>query len=78
MEWQPIETAPNEGEFLVYGGEVRPEVFSSYPADVTKVLGLGGGHESFVVADGDYHGCTVYGATHWMPLPPPPSEPGNA
>ena len=26
----------------------------------------------FTVADGDWAGDTIYGVTHWMPLPSPP------
>lgn len=80
-EWQPIETAPKDGTWImvagtVWAGEVggvarnaNPEVSianytsgkSDYPGDWWNEAG------------GDYY-ATWCQPTHWMPLPPPPTE----
>ena len=61
MEWQPIETAPKAGEFLVFiPSEQWMQVHSArrYPNGAMVVSG-----------DADEDGEV----THWMHLPPPPA-----
>jgi len=65
MEWQPIETAPDEGDFLVFiPSEQWLPVHSArrFANGVTVVSGD---------ADEDDQ------ITHWMPLPPPPTTEGR-
>ena len=63
MEWQPIETAPKDGvDILVYD---KGFIFTAY---------WDGEHMAFMsnnCVDG-YNGTDK--ATHWMPLPGPPTE----
>lgn len=59
-QWQPIETAPKDGDALVY-----------HPSDWWNVVDLGNdvcrnGQREF------YNGDVYCHATHWMPLPEPP------
>ena len=79
-QWQPIETAPKGGPFLVYGGELGGEL--SYPAKSTEAVKVSGraadnlyhkkGDVVFEVADTDYYAVWVVNPTHWMPLPEAP------
>ena len=64
MTWQPIETAPTDGEFLAYIPKLdrervmqvrRFDKFKDNPARVVE----------------PWKGWS-YTATHWMPLPAPP------
>ena len=62
MEWQPIETAPRDKDFLAY-------LRSGY---ITRARYINGRHfaaDSFGVSGGRDHDPTP---THWMPLPEPP------
>jgi len=64
--WQPIETAPKDGTYvLVYG--YRSHVDGSVMHVVRWTKGDGW------AADGDDLGEQK--PTHWMPLPPPPKQP---
>jgi hypothetical protein len=77
MKWRPIETAPVEGPYLVYGGTLHTELDFKYgpeEAGVTKVADKDGG--CFNVADACYYGVWVTNPTHWMPLPAAPKEQG--
>jgi hypothetical protein len=61
-EWQPIETAPRDGEtnVLTYRGAGLQAVAIYFP------------HR-----DSDWccsDGVHLLDVTHWMPLPPPPTE----
>jgi sugar lactone lactonase YvrE len=60
MEWQPIETAP-QGAAIVYDREIGviPNGYIFSPD----------GRASY-----GYYNNTAYNVTHWMPLPPPPTE----
>ena len=60
-EWQPIETAPEEGEFLVYMPEGEPKIQTGVWHPNVKVIG---NHFLF----------DMWPATHWMPLPEPPGK----
>ena len=59
-EWQPIETAPKNGIFLVYmPTDTRLPIQTAKWSPTIKVVG---GVFSFDAEP----------ITHWMPLPPPP------
>ena len=72
MEWQPIETAPKDKVVLLYSqrfgavvGRWNEEIFASKPRpywtnDRERLHGVVATRQSQ--------------PTHWMPLPPPPSE----
>lgn len=68
MEWQPIETAPKDGSWVIAllkdGDICRAAAFEFY--------------RKIVWGTGRVVGMNCYpetvDATHWMPLPPPPSE----
>jgi hypothetical protein len=66
MEWQPIETAPkDESTILVW---VKDDgIFGRGAVVFGRVFPSGN-----VKADGHKGDWLV---THWMPLPPPPSDP---
>ena len=68
MDWQPIETAPNDGTcVLVYFRGVGPLVaFTTFPDVWTRYLGFGK-TPFWPDISADY-------ATHWMPLPDPPAQ----
>lgn len=63
--WQPIETLPKIGEFLVYMPEERHKF---------QVMSRNG---RFSVVAGCFS-FDVTKPTHWMPLPEPPSANGEA
>ena len=62
MKWQPIETAPKDGHYLLllnkteYGGEVAMAWFSA-PENIWVRC---------------HSNDAVRRATHWMPIPEPP------
>jgi hypothetical protein len=59
--WQPIETAPKEGEYLVYmPAERHPIQVARYHPNV-KVIG-------------NVFAFDLSPPTHWMPLPAPPTQ----
>ncbi len=66
--WQPIETAPRDGtEILIATG--------SYRGGVVVVSWYGTAHGQDVHnCFADWDGDSYLDATHWMPLPDPPSE----
>jgi hypothetical protein len=76
MTWQPIETAPKDGTWvLLTGGDIdygwdggfKPSVVSGQWADTRW---------QFAWYDSGYYG-EYENPTHWMPLPPPPSPPDH-
>jgi len=85
--WQPIETAPRDAtRILIYCPAASPparEVFEAWwrspwdGAPLKQCWWCYDGNKTMLSAD--VHGV---GATHWMPLPDPPSgaapEPGKA
>ncbi len=62
MNWQPIETAPKDGTFLVYMPNERIKVQAARFHPNVKVIG---GVFAFELTK----------PTHWMPLPEPPEPP---
>lgn len=65
-EWQPIETAPESGRFLVYmpDGALHQIQAAHYEPNF-KIIG-------------DHFAYEQSKPTHWMPLPDPPEEETNA
>lgn len=61
MNWQPIDTAPVEGEFLVFMPDGIPQIQTGVWHPNIKVIG---NHFLF----------DMWPPTHWMPLPTPPLE----
>lgn len=80
-EWQPIETAPKDGnEILIFGGTFSDDndwTDTDYPfsdcAIVRWVSAFGGGSWEGKPnhSHDDYR---RHKPTHWMPLPPPPAH----
>ena len=73
--WQPIETAPGDGtRFLVHyrtvydtpNGAIRAKTEIAWFKESRLYLSSSQGHEVCNYPND--------GATHWMPLPPPPTE----
>lgn len=73
-KWQPIETAPRDGFFLVC--EHPGIALSEFDVSVSVVwMGRDGvSLNAYLDADGIEMPYLDGSATHWMPLPPPPSE----
>ena len=72
-EWQPIETCPQDGIFLVHQAGAIRVMFRNRGAWQATA------HAIDVHGDDPGHGITVretgvYEPTHWMPLPERPSE----
>jgi len=72
MEWQPIETAPND-RVLVYNPQ-DPE-FGGEKGRVYEAFVHREGKENpyIIASDPRYSEWDDDGATHWMPLPKPPA-----
>ena len=65
MEWQPIETAPKNGEWVLL-------YFPHYAkSSVGKWRSPSPEYYQHWCIEG---GVTPYDPTHWMPLPQPPKE----
>jgi hypothetical protein len=62
MEWQPIETAPEGGTWILTWNEGDPRPQITYWT----------GNLALLMRMKKKSGKVTY--THWMPLPPPPSE----
>ena len=73
MQWQPIETAPKDGtRILAYW----PDTYGNNSAvQVETWWGPWGKASTWQSAFEWADGACV--PTHWMPLPPPPSEAAN-
>ena len=61
-QWQPIETAPKDGQFLI--AERRP---TSWEYHVRHIVLYPAWSERLKEKQLEY-------ASHWMPLPPPPQQ----
>ncbi len=73
-QWQPIESAPTKGSFLVFGGHWVSESRDSNdrkPSDVAHV-NRNSGYRKFYVANSEEFWPYIDGPTHWQPLPAPP------
>ena len=70
MDWQPIDTAPEVGPFLVWGGTWRGEGNGPEPLGVPCVVAPCGAR--YDVMGTDAHAAWVLNPTHWMPLPKAP------
>jgi len=64
MSWQPISTAPNSGDFLVFIPGTRPFHVCSKIKVSNGTISIVGNHNSW---DMDL-------PTHWHPLPDPPTS----
>lgn len=81
MKWQPIETAPLDGTWvLLCGGTTTEEDVDRYEEGIkakdTKrpVTAFWRGDEwCFAFWDGSWY-SRYDRPTHWMPLPPPPED----
>lgn len=62
-DWQPIETAPDEGYFLGFGkqGYHVADADNSYFDDILEEMNY-------------FNGDVYLVHTHWMPLPPAPID----
>ena len=64
MTWQPIETAPRDGTFvLIYDGEF---VYRAYWGELSKV------DDTMAWLESDEY--YISDVTHWHPLDPPPTD----
>lgn len=73
-EWQPIETAPRDGTWVL-GWLGETEFYRAHPNIIawTKhnhVPIYGWVYSSGSAGDGEVEACEP---THWQPLPPPPA-----
>lgn len=66
MEWQPISTAPDDGEFIVYDAFWKQTV-------VVYASRIGGGKTMLIPVMAGRDSDHADDATHWMPLPDPPA-----
>jgi hypothetical protein len=65
-EWQPIETAPKNEEFWVYGKiDGKPKMSVGWISQENKKT---------IWVNDDYGVAEEITATHWMPLPKPPTN----
>lgn len=71
-EWQPIETAPRDGTYILLGWSVNPTKDGEFPKmSVGKSIDRDSG---WWLTAGWASSTVQMAPTHWMPLPPPPSE----
>lgn len=79
LAWQPIETAPKDGtDVLITGGTYwyDAETFQTeYPFSQVKIARHYKGQDEWNGGHGsEYDAEYWHKPTHWMPLPPAPSE----
>ena len=72
-EWQPMETAPTNGDFCLYGLTINNNKygihwFEYYP------LRLDDSGDLRTLSDDHFCDWSYSDFTHWMPAPPPPPE----
>lgn len=65
-EWQPIETAPNDGEMRIFWNGEEMRILNRPP---NHAIGI------WHKRRGNWYGYSVsfHGVSHWMPLPTPPN-----
>lgn len=68
MEWQPIETAPKDGTEVILYVPDFDKVTTGWYSQKTRLWP----HCEEFTEDGEP--CNVGLPSHWMPLPPPPSN----
>lgn len=69
-DWKPIETAPRVGQFvLLYAARYEPPVSLGYWDDAFGLTKYAG----WMMIEMDTM-LSAANPTHWMPLPPPPSQ----
>ena len=69
MQWQPIETAPKDGTFII---TYLPPRFVD-EAGLTMIQRWKGTKLQWITA-GAPNRARLWQPTHWMPLPSPPKE----
>jgi len=76
MDWQPIETAPKDGSVLFgYGTRHSASDIAEDEKAVTKIrYGQYGRNWHWYEAAATPRGATGFTPTHWLPIPPPPSD----
>ncbi len=77
--WQPIETAPKKGSFLVFGGWWVSDSKDGNDRQLSAVAHVNRsyGYRKFHVANADEFWPHIENPTHWMPLPMPPETPNE-
>jgi len=63
-EWQPIETAPKDGRFVLLGLERNGSIF----------VGRRGTENGYYRKFASFPGGWTKPASHWQPLPSPPAQ----
>ena len=72
-EWQPIETAPKDGTWILGYHPKEWPIICWYMVCITDPMGNHYEHEAWHRMNGA--GVSMFNSpTHWMPLPEPPSE----
>ena len=77
MEWQPIETAPKDGTFMILSGYKYNNEWRAAIADVFVMNARWVAYGRWCGRYEEWTGSRVdelYPPTHWMPLPPPPVD----
>lgn len=82
MEWQPIETAPKDGEEIIgvfcndYGYQDKPTVYGPWTMCFVRGKWMASWEGASVIEYESYAGTTYketpINPTHWMPMPTPP------
>jgi hypothetical protein len=76
LKWQPIQTAPMDGSYVLVCGETNDEhedrdiAVARY---VERESNKGKGDWYFAWYDGGQYG-QIFNVTHWMPTPNPPQK----
>jgi hypothetical protein len=73
LEWQPIETAPKDGTYLLLNTRYSEIVIGWFGKDLNIE-----NYNGWLYGDGDGYSTGYYynpiNPTHWMPLPKPPQN----
>lgn len=83
MEWQPIESAPKDGRWVLIFRDGRQYVarwssgYETWGVSVARVRGEETAMEN-VGRLAFYEHVAAEGPSHWMPLPPAPTAPEPA
>jgi hypothetical protein len=72
MEWQPIETAPLDGSYVIVdlNGKVGPAFYEKSTSKKSEKKGLPVGWVWIDECDQYVYGKEIF-PTHWMPFPSP-------